>query len=106
MPKDATKNIDRYKIRGGTLNEFEFAENQEKFAEQKHKNDGKLIPGTPPEMKTEGLKPAVGKKPATKAASKTTTKAATKKSATKKAAVSTRGASAKKLAARKAAKKK
>lgn len=101
MPKDATKNIDRYKIRGGTLNEFEFAENQEQFAEQKHKNDGQLIPGTPPEMK-----PAVAKKPATKAASKTTKKAATKKSATKKAAVSTRGASAKKLAARKAAKKK
>jgi hypothetical protein len=24
MPKDATKNIDRYKVRGGELNEFEF----------------------------------------------------------------------------------
>jgi hypothetical protein len=106
MPKDATKNIDRYKIRGGTLNEFEFAENQEQLAEQKYKGDGKLIPGTPPEKKTEGLKPAVAKKPATKAATKTTKKAAAKKSAPKKAAVSARGASAKKLAARKAAKKK
>ena len=106
MPKDASKNVDRYKIRGGTLNEFEFAENQEQFAEQKHKSDGKLIPGTPPEKKIEGLKPAVAKKPATRASAKSTKKAATKKIATKKAAVATRGASAKKLAARKAAKKK
>jgi hypothetical protein len=37
MPKDVTKNIDRYKIRGGTLNEFEFAENQEQFSDQKGK---------------------------------------------------------------------
>jgi hypothetical protein len=28
MPKDAKKNIDRYKIRGGELNEFEFHQNQ------------------------------------------------------------------------------
>jgi hypothetical protein len=28
MPKDATKNVDRYKIRGGDLNEFEFQKNQ------------------------------------------------------------------------------
>ena len=34
MPKDATKNIDRYKIRGGQLNEFDFTKNQEQFAEQ------------------------------------------------------------------------
>ena len=26
MPKDASKNIDRYKIRGGQLNEFEYAQ--------------------------------------------------------------------------------
>ena len=102
MPKDVTKNIDRYKIRGGTINEFEFAENQEDFAEQRQKDEGKLIPGTPPEKKTEGLRPVVAKKPAKKPAKR----AATKKTATKKAAVTTRGASAKKLAARKAAKKK
>jgi len=82
MPKDATKNVDRYKIRGGTLNEFELTENQEAFAQEKRKGGGKLIPGTPPEKK------------------------ATKKTAKKKAAVSTQGASAKKLAARKAATKK
>ncbi|HEX2269691.1 MAG TPA: hypothetical protein VHH35_09155 [Pyrinomonadaceae bacterium] len=28
MPKDAKKNVDRYKIRGGDLNEFEFSKNQ------------------------------------------------------------------------------
>ena len=28
MPKDAKKNVDRYKIRGGDLNEFEFTQNQ------------------------------------------------------------------------------
>jgi hypothetical protein len=34
MPKDATKNVDRYKIRGGQLNEFDFNQNQEEFAER------------------------------------------------------------------------
>ena len=24
MPKDATKNVDRYKVRGGQLNEYDF----------------------------------------------------------------------------------
>lgn len=120
MPKDATKNVDRYKVRGGTLNEYEFAENQEQFSEQKRKGDGQLIPGTPPEKKAAALKKPVNKA-AKKAVTKTTNKAATKKAAsakaptkkattakaaTKKAAVATRGASAKKLAARKAAKKK
>ena len=76
MPKDPTKNVDRYKIRGGTLNEFELDENQEAYEKQKSKKGTKLIPGTPPE----------------KAASKTKN--------------NTRGASAKKLAARKTAKKK
>jgi hypothetical protein len=35
MPKDATKNVDRYKIRGGTLNEYEFQ--QGKTADKKQK---------------------------------------------------------------------
>ena len=38
MPKDATKNVDRYKIRGGQINEFDFHRNQEQFAEQKEKS--------------------------------------------------------------------
>jgi hypothetical protein len=37
MPKDAKKNIDRYKIRGGDINEFEFHRNQEQFVEQNPK---------------------------------------------------------------------
>ena len=93
MPKDPTKNVDRYKIRGGTLNEFELDENQEAYEKQKSKKGGaNLIPGTPPEKANKATK-----------SKKTSKKEATKK-ATKKTA--TRGASAKKLAARKAAKKK
>ena len=38
MPKDASKNVDRYKIRGGQINEFDFHRNQEQFAEQKDKS--------------------------------------------------------------------
>jgi hypothetical protein len=91
MPKDPTKNLDRYKIRGGTLNEFELAENQEAYEGQNSKRDGKLIPGTPPEKAKKATK--------SKKASKKPTKKATK-------TVATRGASAKKLAAQKAAKKK
>ena len=93
MPKDATKNIDRYKIRGGDLNEFDFHQNQEEYAEQQKKGQaGKLIPGTPPEAR-KAVK-------ATKATSKAT------KSTKAKKPTPARGASAKKLAARKAAKKK
>jgi hypothetical protein len=33
MPKDATKNVDRYKIQGGHLNEYEFE--QGKAADKK-----------------------------------------------------------------------
>jgi len=29
MPKDPAKNVDRYKIRGGTINEYEYHQNQE-----------------------------------------------------------------------------
>jgi hypothetical protein len=95
MPKDATKNVDRYKVRGGSLNEFEYSENQKALAGKKGKTAAKLIPGTPPEEATPGLQPIV------KATSKT--RKSTK--ATKKAGA-TKGVSAKKLAARKAAAKK
>ena len=114
MPKDATKNVDRYKIRGGQLNEFDFHQNQEQFAEQQQPRAANLIPGTPPEEKVEGLRPVVAKarKPAKKRATKSTkarkaTKAAKARKGTKSAKkASPRGATAKKLAARKAAKKK
>lgn len=35
MPKDPTRNVDRYKIGGGHLNEYEFE--QDKAAERKQK---------------------------------------------------------------------
>ena len=98
MPKDATKNVDRYKIRGGHLNEFEYTERQKAFAEKKPKGRSKLIPGTPPEEAGDGSQPAV----------KATSKATKSTKGTKKKANNspTKGASAKKLAARKAAAKK
>ncbi len=34
MPKDKAENIDRYKIRGGQLNEFEFHQNQGLMAQE------------------------------------------------------------------------
>ena len=33
MPKDAKKNVDRYKLAGGHLNEFEFHQNQSQVKE-------------------------------------------------------------------------
>ena len=106
MPKDPTKNVDRYKIRGGVINEYEYHENQQALAHDEPKGDGKLIPGTPPEEKvaTKVSKPQKGTSTKTKKAATSVKKAA--KKATKKATKNTtRGASAKKLAARKAAKK-
>lgn len=105
MPKDPTKNVDRYKVRGGQLNEFEYTENQAALAGEKPKSQAKLIPGTPPEER-DGREPQVVKKAAKKRATKAAkaAKATKSKKATKTAA--TRGASAKKLAARKTAKKK
>ena len=95
MPKDATKNVDRYKVRGGQLNEFEYSENQKALAGKQEKAEGSLIPGTPPEDAAHDFRPVV----------KATSKARKSTKATKKAS-STKGVSAKKLAARKAAAKK
>jgi hypothetical protein len=92
MPKDPKKNVDRYKISGGDLNEFEFHKNQEQFTEQQRAGFNNLIPGTPPEEKAQRVNQLLRK--SQQLAKKKTTKAAT-----------TKGASAKKLAARKAAKK-
>ncbi len=50
MPKDATKNVDRYKVRGGTLNEYEFE--QGKTADKKQKGaDKKPQKSTPQKAK-------------------------------------------------------
>ena len=51
MPKDPTRNVDRYKIRGGDINEFEYDQNREQLAKQKPTSGAKLIPGTPPEKR-------------------------------------------------------
>lgn len=53
VPKDPTKNIARYKIEGGHLNEFEFHKNQEQLAEHRNEPSTNLIPGTPPEVRAE-----------------------------------------------------
>ena len=95
MPKDATKNVDRYKVRGGQLNEFEYSENQKALAGKQEKAEGRLIPGTPPEDAAHDFRPVI----------KATSKARKSTKATKKASA-TKGVSAKKLAARKAATKK
>jgi len=108
MPKDATKNVDRYKIRGGQLNEFEYTENQKALAGKKPKGGAKLIPGTPPEEAGEGLRPAVTAKAskATKSKKGEATKKSDKKTTKKANNSSTKGATAKKPAARKTAAKK
>lgn len=110
MPKDATKNVDRYKIRGGQLNEFDFHQNQEEFSEQQKARPTNFIPGTPPEAQraiksTKATKAARAAKATkiTKAAKAMKTTKSRKSTKAKKAPV---GATAKKLAARKAAKKK
>ena len=100
MPKDATKNVDRYKIRGGQLNEFEYTENQKALAGKKPNGGPKLIPGTPPEEAGDGVQPAV------KATAAKRTKKPAKKAAKKPNKSATKGATAKTLAARKTAAKK
>jgi len=103
MPKDPTKNVDRYKVRGGVINEYEYHENQQALAQNEPKGDGKLIPGTPPEEK---VATKVSKPQKTTSSTKTKKAAKSTKKAAKKATKNTmRGASAKKLAARKAARK-
>ena len=85
MPKDPAKNVDRYKIRGGVINEYEYHENQQALAQNE-------LPGD--KAATKVSKPQEGTKSAT-----------TKKAAKKVTSNTMRGASAKKLAARKAARK-
>lgn len=111
MPKDAKKNIDRYKIRGGDLNEYEFSQNQARVKESFPGSPNPAMPmkGSPPMMveKTTAQKSAkeeTAKKSATtkKAAKKTTAKKSAKKAkkpakkATKKSAKKSTKKSAKK----------
>ena len=59
MPKDAKKNVDRYKIRGGDLNEFEFHQNQGDVKESRpaDKKAAKNVPA-----KKHAAKKSAGKK--------------------------------------------
>ena len=116
MPKDPTKNVDRYKIRGGQLNEFDFHQNQEEFVERQKPPATNLIPGTAPEAKEPARVTKAAKAVSATKSAKSTKKAkatkaikaakATKATRSSKASKATpRGATAKKLAARKAARK-
>ena len=46
MPKDASKNVDRYKVRGGDINEFEYHQNQEQFVATKGTKSSKKTGST------------------------------------------------------------
>ena len=76
MPKDAKKNIDRYKIQGGDLNEFEFQQNQAQVKEPVFGGMKSATPGKgampKPTAKTSAAKNSAAKK------------STAKKSATKK----------------------
>ena len=68
MPKDPTKNVDRYKVRGGVINEYEYHENQQAVVQD------------------EPQKSTKSKKAAKKATKNTTRGASAKKLAARKAA--------------------
>ena len=104
MPKNPKLNIARYKVGGGELNPFEFHQNQQAFVEQQQHDADNLIPGTPPEVKSESEDSRGGPGDAsamaattlspttrTKLPPKTRRQAGTKKSATTKKSVSQKG---------------
>ena len=63
MPKDATKNVDRYKVRGGDINEFEFHKNQEQFLATKGtKGTKKAASGSKKSVATKKAGPKATKK--------------------------------------------
>jgi len=107
MPKDPTKNVDRYKIRGGQLNEFELHQNQEEYVKDKSLTGKQLIPvqASQATTSTKEVKTTKSTK-GTKATKGTKGSKATKGTKGTKASKAVTGASAKKLAARKTAKKK
>ena len=107
MPKDPTKNIFQYKIRGGHLNEFEFQQNQGDVTEQKDRpwerqnfdpNAKTPEPAVKPERKSGKRTAGKQAKPATASTKEQPTKAmkkATRKSV-KKSTKTTRKSAAKK----------
>jgi hypothetical protein len=107
MPKDISKNVARYKIAGGELNEFEFQQNQQDLAEQQKGSDEHLIPGTPPEQTVAEVVESVQKvvaKRSKSAGEKRSTKAAVKrKVASKKKTTSKKTATRKQTPSKKKA---
>ena len=61
MPKDPKRNVDRYKVRGGDLNEFEYAQNQAQVKESAPPSKG-----TGSKKAAKPAKSATAKKKATK----------------------------------------
>ena len=110
MPKDASKNVDRYKIAGGHLNEFEFHQNQGQLKELEKPAHGatarELMAN---KVATKTAMAEATKKAATEATKKAANKVATKKAATKAtkkvATKASKKRATKKGATRKAAKK-
>jgi hypothetical protein len=70
MPKDATKNVDRYKIRGGQINEFDYTKNQEEFAERGTKVANPTKAAAKGTKSTKTTKGVSAKKPARRKAAK------------------------------------
>ena len=112
MPKDPTKNIFQYKIRGGHLNEFEFQQNQGDVTEQKGRpwekqnfDPNAQAPEAVLKDDGKGRKKTAGKqgKSAAAGATRKQPAKATKKKAQKKAAKATKKSSPKKSATKKAA---
>jgi len=79
MPKVATKNVDRYKVRGGELNEFDFHQNQQSYADQQAKKVSKAAKGTKRTNEKESTAASAKKPAAKKAARKSAKKPAKKK---------------------------
>jgi type IV secretory pathway VirB10-like protein len=110
MPKDPANNIDRFKIEGGELNEYEFQSNQEEFSEPEPPSETpeNLIPGTPPEISVPEVVSRAHEVVQRRAKKRvaTTKKAAAKKATSKKSTGKKKSASTKKSASRKSSTKK
>ena len=111
MPKDPTKNIFQYKIRGGHLNEFEYQQNQGQVKEQHDRpwekenfDPNAALPGHDPASaspKAQAKGPRLGARPGKQAKSATEStrkqpgkamKKATKKAVNKSAKTNTKSA--------------
>ena len=103
MPKDAKKNVDRYKVAGGHLNEYEFHQNQGQVKETTTFGTGA---GAKEWAKpVEGAEAKKSAKPAAGAGAKKSVKPG-KGAGAKKSAKPSKGATPTKRAAKKTSKKK